>query len=944
MIFCGITNIFNHSLPKPIQPRRMRKILCFLLTGLCLYATAQAQGPSVKGIIKDTAENKTLQHAVVSLLQKKDSTLAHFTRTNETGQFQFTGVKPGKYVLLVTFPRFADFADEVDVKETEMDLGNVALTLKSTLLKEVIVRSGSAVRIKGDTTEFTADSFVVKEGATVEDLLRMLPGFQVNSKGEVVAQGKRVEKVLVDGEEFFGDDPTMATQNIASKAVDKVQVFDTKTEQQQLTGMTTGNEGKTINIKLKENSKKGAFGKFHAGTDFQDYLDAKGIYNKFVGKKKISLYATKSNINTGSLNWEDRQKLGIENDFEYDEINGYYYSFGSDDGFNDWSLRGLPNSYTAGGLFINKWNEDKHSVNGSYRYNRMGTENVGSTYTQNILPNTVNYRNMFTTSQGFNQQHALNGKYEWKIDSLASLKFTTSGIYKTSDLDDETNSEFLNSIRALVNKSNQIRQNHTERWQQDHQLVYRQMFNKKNRLLLTTLRFGLIEDEQMGMNKTRTEFYQDGALDSLDLIDQMRQFTGQSKTLGIKTTFSEPLSSKLNLVIDLSHNRNLSESYRNTFNKSNNGKYEVLDPLYSNNFDLNAYSNSGSAIMRFMDKKVRASFGTGLSAVQLKLNNLDNKQKNTYDFLNFTPQAQIGYTFKPQTNLSFNYRGTTRQPSINQLQPLRDNNDPLYEFRGNPNLKVGFNHNLSINFNQYKVLSGRGIWLSFSYNILDNAIANYTIFDTVRGKQIYSPVNVNGNRSWNLWSNWDKDRGEKKMSYGVQLYANGGVNNTIIEQKGVAVTNQTTYGNYNFTITTGYRVNEKVNFSLRPTLGYNVSNSSLQPNLNNNFFTYGGGIEGFVMLPGKIEFTSNVQFDLRQKLPAFPINTNITTWNATIGRKVLKDKSGKIMIVANDILDQNKGFNRIINTNVIQEERYNRISRYFLLKFEWSFNKMPGTK
>ena len=272
----------------------MRKKIFLFFFSLCTITAVSAQNLAVKGTVIDTAENKNVTHAVISLLQKKDSTLSHFTRTDAAGKFRITGVVPGKYVVLVTFPRFADYADEIEVVDKEVDLGKLSLTLKSTLLKEVIVRSGSAIRIKGDTTEFTADSFAVKEGATVEDLLKMLPGFQVNSKGEVVAQGKRVDKVLVDGEEFFGDDPTMATQNINSKAVDKVQVFDTKTEQQNLTGITTGSEGKTINIKLKEDSKKGAFGKFHAGTDFQDYVDAKGLYNRFVGKKKFHYMAPKA--------------------------------------------------------------------------------------------------------------------------------------------------------------------------------------------------------------------------------------------------------------------------------------------------------------------------------------------------------------------------------------------------------------------------------------------------------------------------------------------------------------------------------------------------------------------------------------------------------------------------------------------------------------------------
>ena len=196
------------------------------LVFLAGFSTASiSQSASLSGTILDTAENKMLQHAVISLLHKKDSTLAHFTRSTSGGRFLFPQVVPGKYVMLVSFPRFADMVDEIEVKEPSTDLGRIALTLKSVVLQEVIVHSGAAIRIKGDTTEITADSFSVREGATVEELLKKMPGFHINSKGEITAQGQRVEMVLVDGEEFFGDDPTMATQNISARAVDKVQVY-----------------------------------------------------------------------------------------------------------------------------------------------------------------------------------------------------------------------------------------------------------------------------------------------------------------------------------------------------------------------------------------------------------------------------------------------------------------------------------------------------------------------------------------------------------------------------------------------------------------------------------------------------------------------------------------------------------------------------------------------
>ncbi len=285
----------------------MRKLLAGLFLSMLVHVSF-AQQSSVSGTITDTLGRKNLPNAVVSLLQRKDSTLYKFVRTDKSGTFSLPDVHPGRYLLLVTYPKFADFSDEVEIpNQPETNLGTIPLSLKSQLLDAVVIRSAGAIRIKGDTTEFVADSFHVKDGATVEELLKKLPGFQVNSKGEITTQGQRVQKVLVDGEEFFGDDPTMATQNISAKAVDKVQVYDTKTEQQNLTGISTGNEGKTVNIKLKEDAKKGAFGKAHAASDFDKLVDAKVLYNRFSGKKKFSVYGTKSDISTGSLNWDDRQ-------------------------------------------------------------------------------------------------------------------------------------------------------------------------------------------------------------------------------------------------------------------------------------------------------------------------------------------------------------------------------------------------------------------------------------------------------------------------------------------------------------------------------------------------------------------------------------------------------------------------------------------------------------
>ncbi|MCU7552903.1 outer membrane beta-barrel protein [Chitinophagaceae bacterium LB-8] len=916
-----------------------KKKLLFLFAFIGLFNFAFAQQESqLRGKVVDTLGKAPLSNAVISLLHKKDSTLSNYTRSGKDGSFILPHIGKGQYIVMITFPKFADYVEVVNVQEQAVDMGSIALTQKATLLKEVVIQSGRAIRIKGDTTEFTADSFHVKDGATVEDLLKEFPGFQVDSKGQITAHGQRVQKVLVDGEEFFGDDPTMATQNIAARAVDKVQVFDTKTDQQNLTGLGGNSQSKTVNIKLKENSKKGAFGKINAGSDFQKYHDGKALYNRFVGKKKVSVYGTKSTVSTGSLNWEDRQKLGVENDMEYDEVGGYYISYGGGD-FEDWSLRGLPDSYSAGALFSNKWNEDKHGVNGSYRYNRLSTINESSTLTQTILSSGLLYSDRRVKTNGLNQQHAINGKYEWKLDSLASFKFTTAGIYKTTQGYNNTKSFTQNENHLFLNENDQTTESETENKQLDNQLTYKQLFKKKDRQLLTTLRFGLVEDDNNGtLYSTFKKYDAAGNFLADSITDQQKLFTGSSQTIGTRITFSEPLTPKLNLVVNYGYNNNNSASNRASYNDAGNSKYEILDSLYSNNFNLDVSSHSAMGVLRYVGKKTRFAFGSGLSALQLNLDDQYKDKKTTYNFLNITPQANYSYQLKQQKYFSVNYRGTTRQPSMNQLQPIRDNNDQTNVFVGNPNLKVGFNHWISAGYSNYKILTGQNLYLGVNYGFTQNDISNASIIDA-SGKRTYTPINVNGNNNWVIYGNWNIGQGEKKLRHGVNLSANGGRNiNFINNEKGI-----NNYSSFYAAYNLGYDVKDKFNFNIRPNVRYNTSRSSLRK-VDNNFFSYGASFYGYVMLPGKIEISSDVNADLRQKIGAFDRNTNIIQWNGNISKKVLKDKSGKIIIVANDILNQNKGYNQSINSNFVTDERYLRVSRYFLLKFEWSFNKMPTGK
>src|SRR4030095_10120403 len=295
----------------------MRKFTLFLLATFIIQF-ALAQSGKLSGLIGDTSEHKPLSNAVISLLRPKDSVLVAFTRTKEKGEFVLNNIAPGSYILMITYPKFADYLEEIKIADTDFNIGKINIIRKSELLKEVVISQKlGAIRMKGDTLAFMADSFKVKEGATVEDLLKKLPGIQVNKNGEITAQGEKVQKVLVDGEEFFSDDPAVVTQNLRADAVKEVQVFDKKSDQAAFTGIDDGEKSKTINLKLKDDKKKGYFGKVKLGGGLPDKFENNGMLNAFKGKRKFTAFGTMANTGSAGLNWEDNDKFGGSNNIQY---------------------------------------------------------------------------------------------------------------------------------------------------------------------------------------------------------------------------------------------------------------------------------------------------------------------------------------------------------------------------------------------------------------------------------------------------------------------------------------------------------------------------------------------------------------------------------------------------------------------------------------------------
>ena len=410
----------------------MHKLTALVLFIAVLSVKAFSQNITVTGLVKDTTEKKMVKNAVVALLTVKDSILYKFTRTDAEGKFVIKNVKPSKYIFMTTHPYFADLLDDIDIKDEPTQLGTVSLTSKSKLMQEVIVKSGSPIKIKGDTTIYTADSFKVSANANVEELLKKLPGIQVDKNGTIKAMGETVEKVLVDGEEFFGDDPGMAIKNLRADAVKEVQVFDKKSDQAEFTGIDDGKTKKTINLKLKDDKKKGYFGKIEAAGGPQNTIDDRfntnTLLSSFKGKRKFSAFLLNGNTGQDGMSWRDSEKFGGESDnmsMSMDDDGGMmmtrWRGGSSDDEPYVNTENGFITNVNAGIQYSNKWN-DKQTLNISPKYNSQIYTNGEKGFTQTQIGDSILNDNASTTTNVNRRNFKTSISYEAKIDTNNSFK------------------------------------------------------------------------------------------------------------------------------------------------------------------------------------------------------------------------------------------------------------------------------------------------------------------------------------------------------------------------------------------------------------------------------------------------------------------------------------------------------------------------------------------
>ncbi len=624
---------------------RLTALLAFSCLVFCISISATAQSSRISGSIADTSEKKLLGNGSVLLVRPTDSILVGHARTNASGGFQLT-VPPGRYIILITYPSYADYVDTLNLKDTgAVVLPAIGMVLKSKLLETVVV-SGSkgAVRIKGDTTEFNADSFKTQAGASVEDLLKKLPGIQVDKNGKITAQGEAVKKVLVDGEEFFGDDPTLVTQNLRADMVDKVQVYDKKSDQATFTGIDDGQRDKTINLKLKNDKKLGYFGRVTGGVGTDGYYDEQLMVNYFKKKEKVSAYGILSNTGKTGLNWNERDSYGqsIFGNADVDQNTGSVSLDlpGIHDELDTWSGQyegqGFPSVKTGGLHFNNKWADDNISLNGNYKFLQLNVAGNSSTNTETILPDSVFYNNHQTFKNQITR-HTLDGTYEVKFDSTSSLKIQATGGTDHKTTFNQYHSEYLASDSSLVNQNDRMTTTTGDKHVLNSYLLWRKKLARTGRTLSVAVRENYTDDQSSGFLNSNTQFYKGGAPWYDSLVDQQKDYHTVSTLIDSRATYTEPLSKVSYLIANYGLVINNSHSNRDSYNRASGGKYNLLDSLYSNDYKYNVFTQRGGLAYTLIKKKLRINAGSDIGFTQFDQHDLVADTTNRRHFINWQP-------------------------------------------------------------------------------------------------------------------------------------------------------------------------------------------------------------------------------------------------------------------------------------------------------------------
>jgi len=895
------------------------RMLIFPFLFICLQSLS-AQNFEIKGKILDQ-DGRPLESATVFVEKIADSSLVSYTVSENDGSFLISGkTEADKLNLIISFSGFKPYYRQIKIVE-EIKMGEISMETETNDLSEVIVTANRApITIKKDTLEFNADSFVTRPDANLEELLKKLPGVEVDTDGNVTVNGRPVSRFLVNGEEFFGDDHRIATKNLPKEIIDKIQVMDTKTKAQEFTGRPGDPDNKTVNVTIKKDKNKGYFARATAGGGTDGRYELSGIGNYFKDDLRVSGLASSNNINSSG--------------FSYDEV---YGMMGRSAARNIYGGNGggITKAETGGINFVNKWDKDI-KLSADYFFGRNDTEQSTTVARENILPDSRYFTNSDDSSNLLNDSHRANGRFEVEFDTLTRLsvrpRFNSNyGISHRSRF-----SESLDENQNLINNSTSLSNEQLESEDFSNNIDFIKRFGSGGAYI--QLEFSNDHSRQRNDNFYYSEsmFFKE-----FDVVTEIQdQYIDEDE---VKDEYSFEVSKRSVLApqffLDVSYDFDYSNSKNKRFvYEAENGDYNILNNVLSNDFDVTSKQHTPKLGLNYEGDKWRVNTDLGLLHTSLENENFleETSFDNTYN--NPFVRAQVRYEIERSKSLSLRYDTNADIPSIRQLQPVVDRTNPLHIVVGNPELRPSYRQSINFDYRNFDFSTRSGFfgWINMSFT--DNNVVSVTIVDEdlVRNTTY---TNVNGAKSANVGTSFNKQikDGKTEFRYSIRLNTSYNKNIGFINAVKYNAESYSISPNFGFT----YAIEELIEINTNYNLSYHNTSYDINADRDEETINHRIGLGVTSYWPKNVVFGNDISYNYFGNVsPGFD-NTSIL-WNLSLGYKFLKDDA-TIKVNVYDLLDQNVDTRRIIGDDYIQDTRSLILTRYAMLSFTYKLGNFGGS-
>ena len=911
----------------------MKSGKCLLMLLMILFspmAFAQQSGVNVTGSVVEQGSDTPIEQATVRLLNVKDSAMVRGVVSSRNGSFTLKNVKKGSYLLHITFIGYDPLYQPLQItgKKNPVNVGKLELSDGAIELGEaVVIGKAPEVTVRNDTVEYNADSYKVTEGSVLEDLLKKMPGVEVDSEGKITVNGKEVKKVMVDGKEFFSDDPKVASKNLPAKMIDKLQVLDKKSDMAQMTGFDDGEEETVINLTVKPGMKQGWFGNAYGGYGSKDRYEGNAMVNRFVNNDQITFMGGANNTNN----------MGFS-DLASTMFSGMGGGGGRRGGFGAGS--GITSSGNAGLNFSKEFKPDKLTLGGNTRYSHSDNDARSKSDRQNILPgDSSSYDNSEAMSRTKSDNFGVDFRLEWKPDTMTQLIFRPSFSLSHSMNDNFSDATTLDNERDTVNTNKSNNYSESNGYNLNASIDFSRKLNNKGRVFSATLSGGNSDSYSDGMNRSDIVYFNQTDALKNSIIDQRSRYDNKGFNYRAYVSWVEPIGHNNFIQATYSISQRKQEALKNVYNQDADGIYNVLDSAYSQSYRNNFISQRASLSFKSQRAKFNYTIGLNLDPSYSSSENFvgdTTLSKITRKVVNLSPMAQFNYMFDKRTNLRIMYNGRTSQPSMTQLQPVADISDPTNITIGNPDLNPRYTNNVFIRFQQFTPEKQRAFMIMANGSYIINDIVSYSSYNQETGVKTTTYKNVNGNYSGNVRMMLNTPLKNKKFSINSMTMASFANSNGYINEEKNTNRNLILSERGGIDFRSSY-----LDLGVNGNIRYNATSNSLQKENNQNTFNYGAGGYTTIYLPLNFKIESDVNWSTNSGY-GDGFKQNEVLWNASASKSFLKNNQGTLRFKIYDILQQRSNISRSVTASYIQDSEYNTLGSYFMVHFIYRFSIFKG--